>query len=47
MVHRQEIIWMVRWKVQLSILAEVGKELEMVEKCETGRRGERETNCSL
>ena len=38
---------MVRWRVQLSVLVEVGEELEEVEKCKTGRRDEGETNCGL
>ena len=46
LVYRQEIIWMVRQRVQLSVLAEVGEELEAVEECETSRRDEREANCS-
>ena len=45
MVRCQEIIWMVRWGVQLLVLAEAGKELEVVEKCETGRKGKEETDC--
>ena len=38
---------MVRWRVQSSVLAEAREELEVVEKCETGRRGKGETNCGL
>ena len=27
MVHRQKFIWMVRWRVQQTVLAKVGKKL--------------------
>jgi len=37
---------MVRQGIQPSILAKVGKELEVVEKCKTNRRGKGKTNCS-
>ena len=46
MVRHQETVWMVRWRVRSTVLAEIGEELEAVEKCETGRRGEGETDCS-
>ena len=45
MVRRQEIIRVVRWGIRQTILAETRKELEAVEACKTGRRGERETDC--
>ena len=46
MVHCQEIIWIVRWRVQQAVLAEVRKELEAMEAGKTGRRGKGETDCS-
>jgi len=44
MVYHQEIIWMVRWGVQLPILAEIGKELKVIEKRKTSRRDEEKTD---
>ena len=45
MVHCQEIIWMVRWRVQQTVLAEVRKKLETVEEGGIGRQREGETDC--
>ena len=47
MVRRQEIIWVVRWRVRQAVLAEVGKKLETMEAGKTGRRDEEKTHCGL
>ena len=41
----QEIIWVVRWRVQQTVLGEAREELEVVEASKTSRRGEGETDC--
>ena len=46
MVCHQKIIWMVRWRIQLLVLAKVGEKLEVMEERETSRKGEGKADCS-
>ena len=45
MICCQEVVWVVIWRIQQEILAEVRAQLEVLEKGEASRKSKRETNC--